>query len=116
MADIELPEDVNERIAMYCEEKPHSAPGRGEATRTRYWIYMGFQWESRYAFRGYLDACAEFEALLEERDHVDAYLDALFRVRRVTGSSNPMDYCKAILFATAEERCTAMLRVMEGER
>ncbi len=65
-----------------------------------------------------LNACAEFEGLLEERGKRDWYMAELGTI--LEGARQPPDdefaaYDHEFAFATAAQRCAAMVEVIEGE-
>ena len=109
-------------VTRWCEEEPSKKEAQeqydiGAMPRWKFWqatVANGYvlSINPRYDFATDLSAWPAVHELLVERGQADDYLDALFKVTKVRYSSNPMDYVKATLLATPQQRSEALARMI----
>jgi hypothetical protein len=104
-------EEINERIAEWCEAKPTDSPYNWAFSLCGFWLWGSWshKWYSRWKFVSSLDDCAKFEELVRERHWTDRYMDAL--APNVTIPDRALR-SNRLCFATPRQRCEALLKVI----
>ena len=115
----------NEKITEWCEPKPPRTGERGQHSPLGFWVWIvgtgrvefgkpGGYWDLRYDFLTDLNACAKFEALLNERGKWQEYMEALLGHLDTEGEPPWWSHFVGIR-KTETHRCAALGKVMEEQ-